>query len=194
MKGGKKVSNNFDYEPMLEVYIFETSMILEQLEQVILTSEKNGKFSEDIINEVFRFMHTIKGSSAMMLFNNIASLSHQMEDLFYFIRENKVENIDFSKLSDLVLSGVDFIKVEVNKIKNNDQPDGDPEVLIKGFKSHLSDLKKQNNIKTTPAKTVVEKRQQYYIAPDKRTNDDAIKYFRALINFEVGCEIGRAHV
>lgn len=59
-------------------------------------------------------MHTIKGSSAMMLFNDISTLAHSMEDLFYYIREAKPVNLDYSSLSDLVFEGIDFIKIEVN--------------------------------------------------------------------------------
>lgn len=50
-------------ETLVEMFLFETSQLLEQLEQVILTSDLNKYYSEDNINEVFRIMHTIKGSS-----------------------------------------------------------------------------------------------------------------------------------
>ena len=53
----------------------ENTEIVETLEQVMIKSEKNGAFSTEEINEIFRFMHTIKGSSAMMMFNEISSLS-----------------------------------------------------------------------------------------------------------------------
>ena len=57
------------HEPMMEMFIFETNQLLEQLEQLTIQSEKNGAFNNDEVNEVFRIMHTIKGSSAMMLVN-----------------------------------------------------------------------------------------------------------------------------
>jgi two-component system chemotaxis sensor kinase CheA len=108
---------------MLDMFIFETSQLIEQLENSILTSEKSNSLTQDTINEMFRAMHTIKGSSAMMMFNNISTLAHSMEDLFYFIREEKPHHVDFSALSDLVLETVDFIKVEVEKIKSGDAAD-----------------------------------------------------------------------
>ncbi len=69
------MSKSYIDEPMLEAYVYETSQIVETLEQVMIKSEKNGAFSTEEINEIFRFMHTIKGSSAMMMFNEISSLS-----------------------------------------------------------------------------------------------------------------------
>lgn len=128
-------------EPMLDMYIFETTQLIEQLEQAIINSEKAGDFSQDAINEIFRIMHTIKGSSAMMMFDNIATLAHSTEDLFYILREEQNENLDYSKLSDIVLNGIDFIKDEVEKVVNGHKPDGDVSGLISNIKSFLSELK-----------------------------------------------------
>jgi channel protein (hemolysin III family) len=66
------LSNQNINEPMLEMYLYETMQILDQLEQAIMANEKQSSYTEEAINEIFRFMHTIKGSSAMMLFNDIA--------------------------------------------------------------------------------------------------------------------------
>ena len=53
-------------ESMLEMYIFETNTLLEQLDEILLRTEDANVFSQEDINEIFRIMHTIKGSSAMM--------------------------------------------------------------------------------------------------------------------------------
>lgn len=115
---------------MLDMFIFETIQLIEQLEQIILASEKVNGFDLHAINEIFRTMHTIKGSSAMMMFNNISTVSHSMEDIFYFLREENPENIEWSKLFDLVLEVVDYIKDEINKIKNGDDTATSPEKLL----------------------------------------------------------------
>jgi len=108
-------------EPMLEMFVFETNQLLEQLEELLLLSEKNEKIGTENINEIFRIMHTIKGSSAMMMFNNISSVAHSVEDLFYFIRENKPDHLDYSTLCDLILSASDFVKSEIKKIQSGNQ-------------------------------------------------------------------------
>jgi len=68
--------SDFAVEPMLELFLFETSQLTEQLEQTIISSESSGGYSETDINEIFRVMHSIKGASAMMLFDNIATFAH----------------------------------------------------------------------------------------------------------------------
>lgn len=65
-------------EPMVEVFIYETRQFLEQLEQISLASEENGGFSVDDVNEIFRAMHTIKGSAAMMMFDEVSTLAHSV--------------------------------------------------------------------------------------------------------------------
>ncbi|PKM94760.1 MAG: chemotaxis protein CheA [Firmicutes bacterium HGW-Firmicutes-1] len=139
------MSNKVGSEPMKDLFIFETLQLIEELEQSILNSEKSNGIVESI-NEIFRIMHTIKGSSSMMRLENIAMLSHLIEDLFYYIRENKLEQIDDTKLTDLVLDGLDFIKVEVGKIEIGQPNDGDATQLSKQIKDYLNIIKESSNI------------------------------------------------
>lgn len=189
------MTDQYTNEPMLDMFIFETSQLLEQLEECILSSEKTSSYTESSINEIFRIMHTIKGSSAMMLFNNISTLAHSIEDLFYYIREAKPEIVDTSSLSDLVLEGIDFIKVEVEKIKNGNDLDGDPSGLINSIQEFLSDLKQKNNYDLpvkSDEKTDTEK-QQFYIKRDKLKEKDYNNTFKAIIYFEDDCEMFDIH-
>ncbi len=177
-------------EPMLDMFIFETEQLNEQLEQIILSSEKGSCFSLAAINDIFRIMHTIKGSSAMMMFNNISSVAHSMEDVFYYLREENPHNIDCSRLSDLVLEGIDFIKIEIEKIKNSDQNDGDSTVLINSIKEFLSIMEKDNSYSNSERKVETgEKKQQYYISQDKVETIIYKNAFKAVVYFEEGCEM-----
>ena len=55
-------------ESMLDTYLFETNSLLDNLDEMLMQDEKLGDFPPDDVNEIFRIMHTIKGSSAMMRF------------------------------------------------------------------------------------------------------------------------------
>lgn len=165
------MSDGLNQEPLLDMYIFETTQLIEQLEQIIINNEKSGCFKEDSINEVFRIMHTIKGSSAMMMFDDVTKLAHSMEDLFYFIRENKSDNVDCSKLSDIVLEGVDFIKNEVNKVIEKKKPDGNAYELVLNINNFLSKLKECNETQEEVYKQL------------------PVNEFKAVIRFEEGSEM-----
>lgn len=109
-------------ESMLDTYLFETNSLLERLDELLIEAEKTGDFTTDNVNEIFRIMHTIKGSSAMMEFNSLMTIAHSIEDLFYHIRENGIEqlNADFRQdLFDLMFRSTDYLRSEVEKVENN---------------------------------------------------------------------------
>ncbi len=107
-------------EPMLEMFLFETQTLLDNLDEIMLNSEKEGEFDESAINEIFRIMHTIKGSSAMMGLNNISSLAHNVEDMFFVIRENPSSIVgNGDSVFDCVFASLDFLKQEVEELQED---------------------------------------------------------------------------
>lgn len=186
------MSDIFSNDAMLDMYIFETTQLIEQLEQIIINNEKAGYFTEEAINEVFRIMHTIKGSSAMMMYDNISTAAHSVEDLFYFVRENKPAIIDYSKLSDIVLDEIDFIKTEVDKIINKNNADGDNSQLVDNIKNFLAALRQDNQasmavIKSETLETIANEEEVY---SDKNLSSNSVENcFSARIYFEEGCEM-----
>jgi len=116
-----------EIDPMLDVFIFETQQLLESLEETLLNSEKAKTLTDDHINEIFRVMHTVKGSAAMMSFDNLAKLAHALEDMFDKIREGKTrkdaETVE--GVTELVLESGDKFKVEVEKLLSGAESDGD---------------------------------------------------------------------
>jgi len=127
-------------EGMLDMFIFETEQGLENLENICLDSKDKGEFDEDDVNEIFRIMHTIKGASAVMMYQNIATLSHKLEDVFYYIRENHPENVPHAELVDDVLEVSDFITSELEKIKDGAESDGDSTGLIEVLSTFLEKI------------------------------------------------------
>lgn len=146
-----------NHDPILEMYIFETMHLLEQLEDSILKNEKNNNFNDEM-DEIFRIMHTLKGNSAMMMFDNIAALSHSLEDMFDYLRKNKSRNVNFSEITDLILSSMDFIKEEIAKIENDQEADGNADKLINKIRSSLEggceDKVKEENKETAYAAVI----------------------------------------
>lgn len=112
-------------DSILDIYLYENGQLLDNLESLLLVCEKSGTFTSEQIADIFRILHTIKGASAMMNFENITGLSHALEDLFGFLREHKARKKDYRKISDLVFTSGDAIKAEFEKIQNSGLPDGD---------------------------------------------------------------------
>lgn len=188
------MEKGFSNDPILAVFIYETEQNIEQLEKAIFTLEDEGISNQEIINEIFRIMHTIKGSSAMMLYDNIALLAHHTEDLFYYIRDEGPKDIDCSYLSDLVLEAGDFVKVELEKIKKEKKPDGNALNLIEKIENFLESIKngdkKREKSENEP---YTEKEDVCYVGNlqnlEAFNNTNSLDTFEVTIFFEEGCEM-----
>ncbi len=184
------MSDDYGNESLLDMFIFEATQLLEQLENSILHSEKEKCFSEKAINEIFRIMHTIKGSAAMMSFDNISMLAHSMEDIFYYLREENPKSIDYMSLYDLVFCGVDFFQTEIAKIKNGIDMDGTPKELINSLEIFLMDLKQKNGANEDTNRIISESLIDHkYENFDSETMNTDSNIFKAVIYFQDGCEM-----
>ncbi len=132
---------------ILDMYIYETNLLLEQLEAIVLEAEKANIFSQDNVNEIFRIMHTIKGSSAMMEFDTLGTIAHRIEDLFFIIREKTMDVVpdaDRPALFDLVFQSIDYFRGEVEKIEANEPLSKDIDNFLANINSLISKIKGEN--------------------------------------------------
>ena len=105
---------------ILDAYLYEENNLLDQLDEMLVADEKNGDFSTDDVNEIFRIMHTIKGSSAMMEFNSISTIAHRIEDVFFYIRDKGIETLDpehKKELFNLMFRSEDYLRSEIEKVE-----------------------------------------------------------------------------
>ncbi|MCJ0407139.1 chemotaxis protein CheA [Clostridioides difficile] len=133
---------------MLDMFIFETSLLLEQLDEIMIQIEKEKVFTHNNINETFRIMHTIKGSASMMGLDNISALAHSVEDLFYAIREGKIEVLDNDLLFDLVFQSLDFIRRDIDELQSRGCISSDYSNFIEGIEEYVSTLELSSSMKS----------------------------------------------
>lgn len=74
----------------LEIFIDESTEHLDTLYQQMLELEKNPE-EKTIIEEIFRAAHTLKGMSATMGYDDLANLTHKLENVFDGIRYDKIK-------------------------------------------------------------------------------------------------------
>ena len=186
------MAEEFNTEGMLDMYLFENEQLLEQLQETVLEQKDAECFDEDSINEIFRTMHTIKGSSGIMMFDNITAVSHKLEDVFYYLRESHPENVPHLELVEHVLEVEDFISSEMEKIRNGDSVDGDASDIIKNLDKFLDKIK--NGITEEgaelPPENVHEEPKQFYIAP---VATSASRFYKIYITFFPETEMSNVH-
>ncbi|WP_138262613.1 chemotaxis protein CheA [[Clostridium] hylemonae] len=134
-------------DSLLETYLFETNSLLEQLDELLINAEKAGEFTSDDVNEIFRSMHTIKGSSAMLEFQPLMEVAHHIEDLFFFIRENGTGSLtddQKSELFNLMFKSTDRLRADVEKVENNEPLSMNIDSFVNEINSFLNELRSKD--------------------------------------------------
>lgn len=94
----------------LEVFIEESKEHLQSCNERLLDLEKNPD-DIDIVNDIFRSAHTLKGMSATMGYEDLANLTHQMENVLDAIRNHKLSVT--AEILDVVFQAVDDLEAMV---------------------------------------------------------------------------------
>ena len=187
------MAEEFSTDGMLDMYLFENEQLLEQLQDRVLEQKDADCFDEDSINEIFRTTHTIKGSSGIMMFDNITAIAHKLEDVFYYLRESHPDNVPHLELVEHVLEVADFISNEMDKIRNGDPVDGDASDIIARLDKFLDMLKNGITVsegKEAPPENVHVEPKHFYIAP-VATKDS--RFFKIFITFFPETEMVNVH-
>ncbi len=185
------MAEGFNTDDMLGVYLFENGQLLERLQEIVLEQKDEECFDEDSINEIFRTMHTIKGSSGMMMFDEIMKVTHKLEDVFFFLRESHPKNVPHLELVDHVLAVADFVQGEMEKLENGDSADGDATEIIAEVDAFLSKIKGESGTPAEkPKETVPEVPKQFYIAPMATSNSH---FYKIYLTYSPGIQLANVH-
>lgn len=144
-----------DTNQYLEVFIDESNEHLQSCSESLLVLEQNPDNIE-IVNDIFRNAHTLKGMSATMGFEDIADLTHKMENVLDAIRNHKIQVT--AELLDVVFESVDHLEEMVSDISNGGDGKKDVTQTVEKLK-RLESGESIENIETvvaTPSETVTE--------------------------------------
>lgn len=104
-------------QELLDGFLAETTELLEKLDDDLITLEKASD-DTDLMNRIFRSIHTIKGASSFLGFDLLVKVAHKTEDVLNRLR--KGELIVTSDIMDVILEATDLIKLLVSDIKAGD--------------------------------------------------------------------------
>ena len=181
-------------EGMLDTYLLETESLLDKLDEMLIAAEKVGDFSTDDVNEIFRIMHTIKGSSAMMEFTPISSIAHHIEDMFFFIRDKGIDSLNGEQkreLFDLMFRSEDYLRSGLEKVKAGEELDNNVDAFageINGFLAKISG-KGGDNSAAGAASTQTASTSGERVLPNDHT---AKKFIHVFLDDGIGMENLRA--
>ncbi|MDC0932609.1 response regulator [Arcobacteraceae bacterium] len=101
-----------------------------------LINIKNGNYTKEDINEVFRAIHTIKGTADLLGMFDVVALSHKAEDLLEYIRNGKIE-FD-AELCKLYIELKEFISLVVTNVSQGIFDDTSVEKLFIEFEKEFN--------------------------------------------------------
>jgi two-component system chemotaxis sensor kinase CheA len=110
----------------LQMFVDETAEQLDAVVEVLLQLEEDPT-NPDQLNETFRLIHSIKGSSAMMGLDSITVLTHHLENHFERLRSG-LATLD-QEMMDLILRCIDFLRESVAKLRAGQPLAPAPELL-----------------------------------------------------------------
>ena len=100
---------------ILGYFLEEAREHLNTIEQGLLNLQSTLEDSE-MINEVFRAAHSIKGSATMLGLSSIQQTSHRLEDCFKILKEHPIQ-VD-QRLESLLLDVCDTLKALIDSLGN----------------------------------------------------------------------------
>ncbi len=114
-------------QELLDGFLSETTELLEKLDDDLIALEK-ATDDMDLMNRIFRSIHTIKGASSFLGFDLLVKVAHKTEDVLNRLR--KGELIVTSEIMDVILEATDLVKLLVSDIKAGDIQERETEGTI----------------------------------------------------------------
>jgi two-component system chemotaxis sensor kinase CheA len=135
-------------EKFRDKFVEEANDLINELEKVLLELEAQPT-NIDVIQQIFRVMHSLKGGSAMFGFNKMDKFTHHLENIYDLIRNNKLAISN--DIMNITLASVDHLR---NLIKEKDDTDNSNKVQHDLLLAKILELINENVMGEDDGKTV----------------------------------------
>jgi two-component system chemotaxis sensor kinase CheA len=126
----------------------EANELINELEKALLELESN-KDDTELIQQVFRVMHSLKGGSSMFGFNKMDKFTHHLENIYDLIRNNKLSISE--EILNVTLASVDHLRnLAFEKNEEDDVHTAQHELLM----AKIMGIIEQNDIAVEKATTI----------------------------------------
>lgn len=176
-----------EMQPIIDEFMIETREIIDALNANLVKLEKDPG-NPDLLSEIFRGTHTIKGTSGFLGFKELMRLTHRLEDVLNKLRKGEIRVTP--GITDVLLDAVDAVKSVLQDIvdKNQGATDisivlnalsniykGKPRTTIRPARSRGSKFAKMQAISNTPAATDAERTHAQTAGPARNHKRELLK-------------------
>lgn len=134
---------DLDISQYLNAFVEESKEHIQNMNEILLDLEKDVH-NKDILNELFRIAHTLKGMAGTMGFNSMANLTHQMEDVLQGIRSGEIQVSE--NTMDVLFECADVLDSCISQIsETSKEPEDDYSALINKLKKAMNNEENESN-------------------------------------------------
>lgn len=134
-----EILKNDEMQEIIDEFVTESSELIENVIQDVVIIEHSP--DEEIVNGIFRAVHTIKGTSSFLGFNGLSQLAHKAEDVMGMIRKGEMK--PDQEIADVLLEAFDLIKLMIEDIRAKSPEERETSAAIE----RLEDLLKEDRKK-----------------------------------------------
>jgi len=124
-----------DDQELLEGFLAETTELLEKMDDDLIALEKTPDDME-LMNSIFRSIHTVKGASSFLGFELLVTITHKTEDVLNRLRKGELQV--GPDIMDVILEAADHVKLLVSDIRNGEIIERDLGEIINNLIPYIS--------------------------------------------------------
>ncbi len=130
-------------DSMMGIFYEQSSRLISELRTDFSNYQDKEKYGQELIQEVFRVVHTLKADAAMMLFDGIAYISKKFENLLYCFRNGPKVIEDTKRFDNVLCEYMNYVEKELTKIPSGKVMKEPPEHIAKDIDDYVVKLKEQ---------------------------------------------------
>jgi two-component system chemotaxis sensor kinase CheA len=161
-----------EMEEIISEFITEAEESLDRIDPLFVELESKG-YDRDILNDIFRSVHTLKGAAGFLGFQSIVDIAHRAESILKRLRDGEIA-IKKSYI-DVILESVDMLRLLIGHIKDRDGKEEDISNLINRLELALNQEATAEAEKVIPQETIsVIKTEENNINPPSEASSPVI--------------------
>ncbi len=162
--------SGFDISKYREMFVEEAEELFESADNVLLEAENNGSLTDDEMGQLFRDVHTLKGSGASVELTLFAEFTHDVENMMDKLRNHEIKFIP--EMAGTLIDGLDIMKelldLEVSEDLTRDVFEEMTSELLSTIRAYSSGENPQNTVQES--------------SNNQKLEDDSIGFYDETMN------------
>lgn len=181
---------DLDINQYLDVFVEESREHLQNMNDILLNLEKDTN-NKELLNELFRIAHTIKGMAGTMGFTNMANLTHDMEDVLQAIRNDEIQAT--TKVIDILFECFDALDFSVNYVSENGKENDDEHLgIIEKLKNIFNSSGGESEKPEKIASSATEVFDEYIVNAINKAKENGLNVYKINIRLSENCMLKSA--